>query len=304
MAIVEDPITALKPSSSTDRTAKLKYVASYLALYAATLALLVRYEHFQILEPLLILLVVGGAFTLIAWLLTRPAEPLLVAEPRAGVFWYLLVVAAFATWGLGAITASQPLRDVVVLLAKVTIFVAIPWLIFDRKSVPLRFNRRDVFIALGMSSVLLVFQFFFGRGAHEIANAHLPPAGLASAFVFGFIWLCVEAGLVEEYFFRRLVQTRLESLTRSRPGGIVLASLLFGLVHAPGLYLRTSHTGEALGNSPSLLLAVGYAIVVVSPTGFFLGTLWSRTRNLAIVVVVHAMGDLLPNVVDLARHFS
>jgi len=68
---------------------KLKYVASYLALYAATLALLVRYEHFQILEPLLILLVVGGAFTLITWLLTRRAEPLLVAEPRAGVLWYL-----------------------------------------------------------------------------------------------------------------------------------------------------------------------------------------------------------------------
>ncbi|MGZ8831457.1 MAG: hypothetical protein ACXW2Q_13895 [Thermoanaerobaculia bacterium] len=61
----------------------MKYVASYLALYAATLMLLVRYEHFQILEPLLILLVVGGAFTLMAWLLTRRAEPLLVVEPRA-----------------------------------------------------------------------------------------------------------------------------------------------------------------------------------------------------------------------------
>jgi membrane protease YdiL (CAAX protease family) len=45
-------------------------------------------------------------------------------------------------------------------------------------------------------------------------------------------------------------------------------------------------------------------IVIVSPTGFFLGTLWSRTRNLAIVVVVHGMGDLLPNVIDLAHHFS
>jgi len=100
------------------------------------------------------------------------------------------------------------------------------------------------------------------------------------------------------------VQTRLESFTRSRAGGIVLASLLFGLLHAPGLYLRTAHTGEALGRTPSLLLAVGYAIVVISPSGFFLGTLWSRTRNLAIIVVVHAAGDLLPNVVELAQHFG
>ena len=198
----------------------MKYVVSYLALYAATLALLVRFEHFEVVEPLLILAVVGGAFTLIAWLLTCNSEPLPIAEPRGGVPWYLFVVAAFTTWGLGAVTVSQPLHDIVVLLAKVAVFVAIPWLIFDRASLPLRFNRRDVFIALGMSTVLLVFQFFFGRGAHEIANAHLSPAGLASAFVFGFVWLCLEAGLVEEYFFRRLVQTGLESLTRSRVGGI------------------------------------------------------------------------------------
>ncbi len=90
---------------------------------------------------------------------------------------------------------------------------------------------------------------------------------------------------------------------RSKTGGIVLASLFFGLVHAPGLYLRTSRTGEALGSSPSLLLAVGYAIVAISPTGFFLGTLWSRTRNLAIVVIIHGMGDLPSNVVEFVRHF-
>jgi membrane protease YdiL (CAAX protease family) len=282
----------------------LRYVVSYLALYAATLGLLVRYEHFEIVEPLLVLVVVGGVFTLIAWLLTRHAEPLPFEKPRGGLLWYLFVVAAFTTWGLGAITPSQPLHDVLALVTKLTIFVAIPWLIFDRASLPLRFTRRDGLIALAMSTVLLVFQFFFGRGAREIANSHIPTVHLAFAFVFGFIWLCVEAGLVEEYFFRRLAQTWLESVTRSSAGGIVLASLLFGLVHAPGLYLRTLHTSETLDSSPSVLLAVGYAIVIVSPTGFFLGTLWSRTRNLAIVVVVHALGDLLPNVVDLTHHFS
>jgi membrane protease YdiL (CAAX protease family) len=255
----------------------LKFVGGYLVLYAATLALLVRYEHFSFLEPLLILLVVGGGFTLLAWILTRHADPLPVAEPRKGVLWYLFVVAAFVTWGLGAITGPRPLRDAFVLTAKILILVALPWLIFDRALPRLRLNTRDVFIALSMSAVLLAFQFFFGRGASEIATARIPAARLTVALVLGFLWLCLEAGLVEEYFFRRLVQTRLESLARSRAGGIVFASILFGLVHAPGLYLRTSKTGEALGSSPSPLLAVGYAVVAISPTGFFIGTLWSRT---------------------------
>jgi len=100
----------------------LKYVAAHLALYAATLALLVRFEHFGIVEPLLILAVVGGAFTLIAWLLTRHSKPLPVAEPRGGLLWYFPVVAAFTTWGLGAVTASQPMHDIVVLVAKLAVF--------------------------------------------------------------------------------------------------------------------------------------------------------------------------------------
>jgi membrane protease YdiL (CAAX protease family) len=283
---------------------KLKYVGGYLALYAATLAILVRYEHFGLLEPLLILAVVGGFFTLVAWLLTRTMEPISVAEPRRSVLWYLLVAAAFATWGLGAIPSAQPLHDVIGLMSKIVVFVAAPWLLFDRAPIPLRFNGRDAFITLSMSTVLLVFQFFFGSGARQIASAHLSAGRLTSALVLGFFWLSLEAGLVEEYFFRRLVQTRLESLVRSQAGGIVLASLLFGLVHAPGLYLRTSRTGEALGPSPSLLLAIGYAIVVISPAGFFIGTLWSRTRNLLIVVLVHGLGDLLPNVVELSRHWQ
>jgi membrane protease YdiL (CAAX protease family) len=52
---------------------------------------------------------------------------------------------------------------------------------------------------------------------------------------------------------------------------------------------------------PSLLMAVGYSIVVTSVAGFFLGALWARTRNFAVVVVVHAAADLLPNVLPTLR---
>jgi membrane protease YdiL (CAAX protease family) len=92
-----------------------------------------------------------------------------------------------------------------------------------------------------------------------------------------------------------LLQSRLSAVLRSQLGGIVLMALLFGLAHAPGLYLRSGITHEGLGAHPSFLMAAGYSIVVISVAGFFLGVLWARTRNFALVVVIHAAGDLLPN---------
>jgi membrane protease YdiL (CAAX protease family) len=281
----------------------VKYVVAYLLLYLATLGLLVRYEQFDFVEPLFALVLMGGGFTLIAWLLTRRSEPLPVTEPRRGLLPYLLIVTAFVTWGLGMLPEGQPLRDILAIVTKLLVFVAVPWLLFDRARPQLRMNRRDAAIAGVMSAVLILFQFAFGRGPAVIAEAHLPLGTLIGAIVFAFVWLAIEAGLVEEYFFRRLLQTRLESLTRSQAGGIVITALLFGLVHAPGLYLRPSHTGEDFAGPPSLLFAIGYAIVILSPSGFFLGMLWSRTRNLALVVAVHAATDLIPNVIELAQHF-
>lgn len=281
----------------------MRFIAGYLALYGIVLALLFHYEHFQIVEPLAVLAIFGGVFSSVAWLLTRTATKVDAAEPRRGVLWYLLVIAAFATWGLSAMPTAEPLRDLVVMIAKLAVIVAIPWLLFDRTALPLRFNRSDAVTTVVMAAMMLTFQYFFGRGPRDIAAAHFSPHHLAIGIAFAFVWLCIEAGLVEEYFFRRLLQSRLESLMRSSAGAIVVASLLFGLVHAPGLYLRTARTGEGLGNAPSLLMAIGYAVVILSPTGFFFGILWSRTRNLAIVILVHAAGDLLPGVVGLTKHF-
>jgi membrane protease YdiL (CAAX protease family) len=282
----------------------VKYVVAYLLLYLATLGLLVRYEQFDFVEPLFALVLMGGGFTLIAWLLTRRAEPLPVSEPRRGLLPYVLLVTAFVTWGLGALPDAQPLRDVLATVTKLLVFVAVPWLLFDRTKPLLRMNRRDAVVTVSMSAVLILFQFAFGRGPAAIADARLPLGTLIGAIILAFVWLAIEAGLVEEYFFRRLLQTRLETLTRSRAGGIVITALLFGLVHAPGLYLRPSHTGEDFASPPSLLFAIGYAIVILSPSGFFLGVLWTRTRNLAVVVAVHAATDLIPNVIELAQHFG
>jgi membrane protease YdiL (CAAX protease family) len=146
-----------------------------------------------------------------------------------------------------------------------------------------------------MSVLLIGFQAVAGRGWKDLSNAHLPGSALAlgAPLVFGFLLL--EVGVVEEFFFRALLQTRISAAIRSELGGIVLMALVFGLVHAPGLYLRTSMTQEGLAAHPSLLAAAGYSLVVTSVAGFFLGVLWARTRNFAVVVIVHAAADLLPN---------
>ncbi len=100
---------------------------------------------------------------------------------------------------------------------------------------------------------------------------------------------------MEEFFFRGLVQARLAALFRSELWALVAMALIFGLAHAPGFYLRPEATGETLGSHPSMIIAIGYSIVITSVTGFFLGILWIRTRNLLLLALIHAAGDLLPN---------
>jgi len=61
----------------------------------------------------------------------------------------------------------------------------------------------------------------------------------------------LKVGVVEEFFFRVLFKSRLAAMLKSELGGIVVRSLRFGLIHAPGLYLRTGVTQEGQSASPS-----------------------------------------------------
>jgi membrane protease YdiL (CAAX protease family) len=148
---------------------------------------------------------------------------------------------------------------------------------------------------VGMSALFLAFQAVAGHGLRDIKGAHVPTNILIFGMPIALLWWTLEAGVVEEFFFRVLLQSRLAALLKSELGGIVIASLLFGLMHAPGLYLRTSITQEGLPPHPPLWMAVGYSIVITSIAGFVFGVLWSRTRNFALIAIVHGAGDLLPD---------
>jgi membrane protease YdiL (CAAX protease family) len=114
--------------------------------------------------------------------------------------------------------------------------------------------------------------------------------------------MALEAGLCEEVLFRAILQSRLAAVLKSEAGAAVIAALLFALAHVPGLYLRPDAAGEVLpGGLPGI---IAYTIGVLSPLGLIYGVIWARTRNLWLLVALHATVDFLPNLADFIKVWS
>ena len=302
---------------NTRSSHSLIYVAAYFAVWTVALPVLRILYGFEVSEALAALVILGLIFPALALWTTRgvPALPSVVRRPgfETGVLMaYLVVIAIVLVWGFGAVAriTTEPLHSFVLLGVKLVTVVAIPAALLVasgrytiRELIPASLNWVQLRPALWMSFAALLMQSILGRGLRDIRDAHLPVWILAVAAPLCFGWLVLEAGVVEEFFFRALLQERLEAVLHSSWGGLVVAALLFGLVHAPGLYLRTTATQELIGSHPAFLKAVAYSIVLPSLAGLFLGVLWMRTRNFATVVIVHAAGDLLPNLVPWVKAF-
>lgn len=92
--------------------------------------------------------------------------------------------------------------------------------------------------------------------------------------IVGALATALTAGVGEELFYRRWLQTRLEAVL-SPWAGIALTSLLFGLMH-----LGSHSTGEPL-------LDIARVVVAQGSFGLFLGVMWWRYRNLTMIIVAH-----------------
>ena len=293
------------------------YVGAYFGLWSGVFLLLRRREGFDAGEALAALVVLGLIFPALSLLTTRGVEPLPNRVLRPGreaaiLLGYLAVFAVVLVKGFPGVAriTSEPLHSMALLGVKLAL-VAIPGALVWASGryrigelAPTSVSVAKLWPALWMSLAVLVMQAVLGRGLRDIRAAHLSGWLVAVAVPLSFAWLLVEVGIVEEFFFRALLQERLAAALRSDWGGLVTAALLFGLVHAPGLYLRTAATQEAIGAHPTLLMAVGYSIVMTSLAGLFIGVLWMRTKNFAVVVIVHAAGDLLPNLVPWMKAFQ
>ena len=292
------------------------YVGAYFALWTTFFLLLRNLYGFDASEASSALVILGLIFPAMSLLATRrvPALPHVVLRPvleATVLVAYLAVIAVVLVWGFGRVAriTAEPLHSVTLLSLKLATVVVVPAAMClasgykIRGLVPVSLTWPELRPALWMSLAVLLMQLFLGRGFHDIRQAHLPIWTLAVAAPLSLAWLVIEVGVVEEFFFRALLQERLAAALRSPWGGLVLAALFFGLVHAPGLYLRTAATQESIGSHPSLLMAVGYSIVMTSLAGLFVGVLWMRTKNFAVVVLVHAAGDFLPNLVPWIKAF-
>jgi membrane protease YdiL (CAAX protease family) len=102
--------------------------------------------------------------------------------------------------------------------------------------------------------------------------------------------MLLTAGFTEEFFFRGVLQTRIQHLVKSKILAVVVTSVLFGLYHLPYAYLNPRWPSH--GNWPE---AFGAAFGQGVPMGLILGTLYVRTKNnLLACVLVHALINSLP----------
>jgi len=291
-----------------------------IAAYAASLALLWRNKVFGREDAISELVLFGFIFPLVAWLGTLRARPLTLFVRRSAgemivLALCLAIVALYLIWGTAISDALLPadwmasprVKFLVILFRKLIVFVAIPflsfrfmfgyrWRDFGLQWEGLRaLKGNHLAVVVVLSAAILLFQYFLGQGAAPIRHGELSAAQLALGIPLCFVWLFIETGLVEEFFFRGLVQTRCAVWLKSEVSGVAVMALLFGLAHAPGFILRHAGLEEAIGANPSPADAIAYSIVILSVGGIFFGIVWARTKNLWSVMFIHAATDLLPN---------
>lgn len=210
-------------------------------------------------------------------------------------------------------SSSPRIYSLFSLAQKLVFFVVIPMILFSKRfGLSMRdfglqwvvrpwFEKKHIRILLGFATILILLQYFVGQAAAPVRAGEFSTGQLFIGMPLTYIWLIIEVGLVEEFFFRVMIQSRRAARFKSDLTGIVVAALLFGLAHAPGLYLRRAGAASPVGSDPSLLFVIGYSVVVLSAAGLFLGIIWARTRNLLLIIMIHAAGDLLPNFSEFAR---
>ncbi|MFD6070748.1 CPBP family intramembrane glutamic endopeptidase [Amycolatopsis lurida] len=199
-----------------------------------------------------------------------------------------LVLIAFL-WPLALFVVSAAGQQALVRdiwgLAKPLVFLVLPLLLLRRRGEPDPFRLtwwpRETWRWLAPIPAVLVFGWLsvLGPLAPPLPTSedYPDPVYLAVGATLTFF----TANVLEEVFFRGMLQTRLEALFGRWPG-ILLAALLFAWLHLP------TH-GQG-----SLPLTLGAIVAFQGFFGLFTGYLWSRYRNLWAPIAAHTAMNTLP----------
>lgn len=265
-----------------------------------------------------ILAIFGVILTGVAWLLTRGANALRieVEHPRlesGAVLIYLALYAILFT-GFGMSWARQvfppgPEQESLVLGLKLLVHVVLPaflLIVMGAKLGPItqlglsgrKFWRTLVVMGLLILGLICVIT----PSLKEISG--IPPSFdiMIWAMPLGYLWMTLEAGVTEEFLFRAVAQTRFTAWLNSAWAGVLITSIIFGLVHAPGLFLRGGPGVDGWSTDPFQVIA--HTIAVLSPVGLLFGLIYARTKSLLVVILLHGLVDWLPNLAEFVETWT
>lgn len=301
-------------TTGSGRGAAVIAVAGYALLWGGSVAYLALTDA-DFMTPILVMGIFGLALSLIAWLLTRGADapPIEVKRPAiesgAVVLYLALYAILFLGFGMSAARAALPAgpqQEVLVMCLKLAAHVLLPALLLvllGARLGPLfqaglkgrKFWR--TLIVLG--AIILGLLCVISPSLRDIRETHASLATLAWAAPASFIWIAIEAGLNEEFLYRAVIQSRLSALFNSAWAGVFVTAVLFGLAHAPGLFLRGGPGVDGWSSDP--LQVIAHTIATLSPMGLLFGLIYARTKSLLLVVLLHGLVDVLPNMNEFIR---
>ncbi len=149
--------------------------------------------------------------------------------------------------------------------------------------------RKGVGWALRLGAAFGIIQVFFSGNSAEVQEAIRTGRALYM-LPLGFVLMMLLAGFTEEFFFRGFLQTRMETLFRSKWLAVLIVALLFGAYHLPYAYFNPNWP-SAGDWSAAWVAALGNGV----PGGLVLGALYVKSnRNLVACVVLHSMIGAFP----------
>lgn len=284
----------------------------FVAIVAGAIGVLVA-EDRPLGDAVGALLILGVLLPLVALLATaRMPRPESAMPWRSGdaalvlglLAWIVLFLLAKGPL-LAALLPADPdprLHETVNTLLKLFAFVLVPWLVLRHRGLGWASSGRPtasrdrLWLAFAlMALAALAVQALLGSQFRRLLAGEFTTTQIALGGILCFAWMSLEAGVVEEYFFRWFLQGRLTAWAGSEISGIFLSALIFGLAHAPGILLRGAGVEEGLGEAPGVATTLAYVIVTQGVAGLGFGVLWSRTRSFVLVVLLHGFFDALSN---------
>ena len=287
----------------------------YAGIFLLCLALaVIRRKTFPLAETLTVTVIIGLGFTgLVYWIAPRhDAVPLRQDMEISELVFTLVYLGITAALLVRGAPVPRSWRDhffkkhLATLGFKLVVFVLVPLaalrLIWHVDWADLGFAAGDVPAQLRAAVLLMLlfggFNLIAGGAAAPIRKRQFAIGHIAGGMSLAFLWNLVEAGLVEEFYFRAFLQGRFTAFFDSPAAGICAASLLFGLAHAPGIYLRRGDRHGPLGEHPTLIDSILYTILGLSPTGWFTGLLYWRCQSLLAPILVHAAVDAVAHTAE------